>query len=597
MEKWKQIEVKQANFVLVFILSLLFIHPNRELKAQQVNKVLFLGNSYTAYNNLPQIISDLAISVGDTLIFDSNTPGGYQLKDHGISPTSQNKIEAGGWDYVVIQGQSQESITRSSDFTNGAYSLNFKIRQFNPCAVVMPYMTWGRKNGDASNCVKFPVMCTYQGMDTTIRDKYLDISSHMNSELSPVSVVWNYIRKNHPNIELYQSDESHPSSAGSYAAASCFYASIFKKDPTLVTYNFGLSSADAAAIKKAAKTEVYDKLNLWDFYKLPTSQFIITKGSAANEFNFISINPQVIQQSYFWEFGDGDTSTLRNPSHTYSTIGTYKVKLTTKNCNFHGVHTSNWDTLVELCNHTPTISTTQPWLCNYDTLWTQTADSYQWLSGRKPIAGETKNYLANYNQYNTSGTFSLVSTVNACSELSEEYFVSPVRPQYYFDALGDPCNGDTVKFSVIPYNGSFTGSEIILWYKNGSLLSSMSNKDTLLITQGGAYDVKVVDPKYKCPFDTSTYFVEYKCTGLRVEHKNQENLWTFFPNPSSKSITIKLKNNFIEDKIQIYSATGQLIKEEEALGTTIINISHLPAGVYYIRLKSNKQPVLKCIKQ
>jgi hypothetical protein len=39
-------------------------------------KVLFLGNSYTAVNNLPQMVADVASSAGDNLWFDSNTPGG-----------------------------------------------------------------------------------------------------------------------------------------------------------------------------------------------------------------------------------------------------------------------------------------------------------------------------------------------------------------------------------------------------------------------------------------------------------------------------------------------------------------------------------------
>ena len=44
--------------------------------------------------------------------------------------------------------------------------------------------------------------------------------------LSPVGAVWKYLRNNNPGISLYQSDESHPTLAGSYAAACCFYALI-----------------------------------------------------------------------------------------------------------------------------------------------------------------------------------------------------------------------------------------------------------------------------------------------------------------------------------------------------------------------------------
>jgi hypothetical protein len=32
--------------------------------------------------------------------------------------------------------------------------------------------------------------------------------------VAPVGAVWNYIRQNHPEIELYNPDESHPSLIG-----------------------------------------------------------------------------------------------------------------------------------------------------------------------------------------------------------------------------------------------------------------------------------------------------------------------------------------------------------------------------------------------
>jgi len=37
------------------------------------------------------------------------------------------------------------------------------------------------------------------------------------------------------------------------------------------------------------------------------------------------------ESSYYWEFGDGDTSVLQNPAHTYDTTGTFVASLTTSN--------------------------------------------------------------------------------------------------------------------------------------------------------------------------------------------------------------------------------------------------------------------------
>ncbi len=582
--------IKMHPFVLLLAL---FLISMMGLNAQNTRKVLFLGNSYTGVNNLPKIIFDAASSVGDSLVFDSYTPGGYQLISHSNDAVSQSKIMAGGWDYVVLQGQSQEPITNTSQFNSGGSALYNLIKQHNSCAVVMPYMTWGRKNGDASNCASFPVMCTYQGMDTSIRNKYLSFTAFVNGEVSPVSVVWNYLRKNNPTLELYQSDESHPSVAGSFAAACCFYTSIFKKDPTFISYNPGLSNPEFIAIKNAVKTQVYDNLSAWDFKKLPTSNFGYSIGSGLNQviFNPISKN---VKQTYFWNFGDSTSSALSNPTHSYIANGTYKVRLTTQNCDFNGLYTSFLDTIIQFCNHTPSVFTSKAWLCKADTLWTQAADSYQWFNYGAPLP-ETRQFLPNFTQYNISG-FSVLTTDNGCSELSQQFSKSPIWPGYYFDVLGSPCLGDTVKFTVLHINGFLSGSENIQWLKNGILLPFSTNKDTLFITSEGKYEVKVVNPNSNCPLDTTTYSIVYTCGATGIKENSAEFRWSVYPNPASENITISFAKSPINAQIQIFSAIGVLTKTISGLETTHVNIADLPTGLYFIRLKNSSYPALKFIK-
>jgi hypothetical protein len=435
--------------------------------AQNSRKVLFLGNSYTYVNDLPQLVHDVALSAGDTLVFDSNCPGGYQLTNHSTDATSQNKIMAGGWDYIVLQGQSQEPVVASGQFFSGGSALCSLIRQYNPCAVIMPYMTWGRKNGDASTCPWFPEMCTYVDMDNALKSAYLNFTNSANGEVSPVSVVWRNLRQNNPGIELYNADESHPSVAGTYAAACCFYAAIFKKDPTLISFDFGLPAADALVIRNAAKTEVFDNWAAWDFKKPPVSNFSYTIGSGVNEVTFHPINLTGVRQTYLWDFGDGASSSAMSPTHFYASDGTYTVTLTTSTCDLQGMHTSISDTVIQFCSHTPTVFITHPDLCNYDTLWTQPADSYQWLAYGAPIP-ETHQYLPNYSQYGSSG-FSVLSTFNGCSELSAANTHSAQSSGYYFDLIGNPCAGDTVAFAVLHINGSLPGSENIYWFDERSL--------------------------------------------------------------------------------------------------------------------------------
>jgi len=68
----------------IIILLLLSLATEIANGQSQTKRVLFLGNSYTSTNDLPQMIANVANSVGDTLEWDVEAPGGYYLYDHLI---------------------------------------------------------------------------------------------------------------------------------------------------------------------------------------------------------------------------------------------------------------------------------------------------------------------------------------------------------------------------------------------------------------------------------------------------------------------------------------------------------------------------------
>ena len=200
---------------------------------QQIKSVLFIGNSYTYVNDLPGLLASVAQSAGDSVIYDSNCIGGYTFQLHSTNATTLQKIAQGNFNYVVLQEQSQLPSFPISQVQSSVYpyarTLDSLITIANPCTETVFYMTWGRKNGDASNCANWPPLCTYSGMDSLLRMRYEYMANTNNAFVSPVGAVWRHIRNNYPGIELYNADESHPSIAGSYAAACTFYSIIFRK--------------------------------------------------------------------------------------------------------------------------------------------------------------------------------------------------------------------------------------------------------------------------------------------------------------------------------------------------------------------------------
>jgi hypothetical protein len=191
----------------------------------------------------------------------------------------------------------------------------------------------------------------------------------------------------------------------------------------------------------------------------------------------------------------------------------------------------------------------------------------------------------------------VLSSTNGCSELSEVFAGFPEWSGYYFDAMGNPCTGDTVAFAVLHINGSLNGSESILWFKNDTLLPGMINEDTLLISASGKYECKVIDPNSNCPLDTTSYAITYDCSLIGIDENETELSWMLFPNPASEIITVKFMKYPLEEYIQIYSAVGRLVKVVRAAPTTSVDIDDLPAGLYFLRLKNNAKSPLKFIRQ
>ena len=296
-------------------------------------KVLFVGNSYTAANNLAAMFSQLALSKGDTVQAYSVNPGGYTFELHTTYAPTLAMIDSMDWDFIVLQEQSQRPSFPQSQVEVEVYpyarALDSLIHLNNPCTETVFYMTWGRKYGDAGNCAFWPPVCTFSGMQQQLRDSYVKMGVDNSALIAPVGEAWKRSWAVDSTINLWVSDNSHPDVTGTYLAACVFYATIFRNSPVGATYLSSLSVPVATHLQQMADGTVFDSLSVWNIgtYDVVASFNASVSGSVVTV-----VNASANSLNYIWDFGDGTTSSSAQPTpHTYASPGIYPIMLISDN--------------------------------------------------------------------------------------------------------------------------------------------------------------------------------------------------------------------------------------------------------------------------
>jgi PKD repeat protein len=288
--------------------------------------VLFIGNSYLSVNNLPQMAQDLTESLGDHMLMDSKMNGGFTFQSHAFDATTYDKIHAKPWNFVVLQGQSQEPSFPFQQVNEQtipyAQQISDSVYAANGCSQVNYYMTWGRQVGNP----QWDSINTFDKMNTRLRNAYLRIADSTNASVSPVGVAWKYVRDNYPAINLYAGDGSHPSLEGSYLAACTFYSSLFQKSSVGASYTAGLNPQICAILQQVASSTVLDSIPTWKLVH-HDSLFNASFVAGVNQYDVLFAATTSSPGNLVWDFGDGSPFGFgQNPTHTY-VAGTYTVTL------------------------------------------------------------------------------------------------------------------------------------------------------------------------------------------------------------------------------------------------------------------------------
>lgn len=294
--------------------------------AQDSISVLFIGNSYTQVNDLPNTTRQLTESLGKELTIGVKANGGYTFQNHCNDAQTFTAMHQENWDVVVLQAQSQEPAFPDDQVDEQtippAIRLADSVYAINPCSNVLYYMTWGRENGDP----QWAPISTFEGMNQRLYNAYMRMADSTDAMVSPVGAVWKYVRNQHPAIQLYSGDGSHPSLAGTYLAACTFYVSLFQQPVSAATYLGGLDATTAQQIRAATDIVMLDSLDHFKLHPVDEPvQAAFTFTDAEGNVQFT--NTSTRDEQWWWNFDDGNTSNEEHPEHIFAAPGTYEVSL------------------------------------------------------------------------------------------------------------------------------------------------------------------------------------------------------------------------------------------------------------------------------
>lgn len=199
--------------------------------------------------------------------------------------------------------------------------------------------------------------------------------------------------------------------------------------------------------------------------------------------------------SYLWNFGDGNTSTATNPTHTYTLLGSYNVTLYSINNTVCGLMIDSSKTQVIIypnaiaAFNTPDTGGCPPYTVTFNNGSTL-ASSYSWNFGD----GNTSTSTNPTHTYTNPGFYTVTLIAygqNGCNDtLTLTNYIDVHNPgvitaQFHSDTLTG-CNPFTVDF----INTSITGSTY-LW-RFGDNTSDTSQNPIHTYVDSGAYTITLV---------------------------------------------------------------------------------------------------------
>lgn len=226
----------RKNLIILFLFLSSSLATCWAQETKDTLNILFVGNSYTYFNNLPQLVSIISDSTKTKLVTKKSTIGGAQLREHWLGERNlktKEMIKDGEFDIVVLQEYSMGAMDEPDNTKKYLRLFSDYIKENN--AKPYFYLTWAREKAPQ-----------YQDTINTI---FMEAASDSEALIVPAGKAWARAKELRPTIELYDPDGSHPSELGTFLSACVFVATLTNEIPSQLNQSYKITDSYGESIE------------------------------------------------------------------------------------------------------------------------------------------------------------------------------------------------------------------------------------------------------------------------------------------------------------------------------------------------------------
>jgi choice-of-anchor B domain-containing protein len=403
-------------------------------------------------------------------------------------------------------------------------------------------------------------------------------------------------------FEIEEGSAYPPFQVSATEGCAPFSVDFIDNSDTTIGYFWTFQDGNPATSTEANPTVVWNAPGTYDvslvvetesgtFYTIDRPQFIKVRDLPLASFDanisgadasFTSTSTEA--DTYQWEFGDGNGSSLESPNHTYTAAGIYTVSLTVSNpCASH-IFTQQIE--IEAIPPTADFSTSgtsgcTPFTVEFTDQSAGVPTSWLWtFPGGTPEVSTEQNPVVVYETPGTYGAILEISNSAGASEFSQSQLITvEATPTSDFDFMEDM---GVVTFS----NLSQYGNEYSWNFGDGNTSDEIAPVHTYV--DNGDYDV-TLSVTNGC--GTVGFTTTISVSGITNVDELDQSLYelTASPNPFSEDLNIKyqIESSFKESNILIFNILGQqidLISLNNKEGNINV-LANQSSGIFFIRME------------